>query len=132
MSTTFYYASLWDVDSPEDIHPSFNLHHGRIRPLSGSETGSFTLAAYRGVGIPGYLTRPDFNGSTYSGDTNLPGHLDFSFQIAFSTTPIDPSVFLPRAVPVPEPATWALMLIGLAGALARKNADSGLARPAPT
>ena len=112
MNTTFYYASLWDVEGPDDIRPSFSPDGGPNRPLNGSETGSFTLSAYRSVGIPGYLTRPDFNGSTYSGDSNLPGHLDFSFKIAFSTTPIDASVFAPSAVP--EPGTWALALLGMA------------------
>ena len=62
---------------------------------------------------------------------NLPGHLDFSYRIAFSTTPIDSSVFLPPAVSVPEHSTLALMLIGLAGALVRKNVGSGLLRPVP-
>lgn len=133
MNTTFYYASLWNVDSPADIHPEFILGNGGLGPLSGSETGSFTLADYRRIGIPGYLTRPDFRGSTHALDRNrnLPGHLDFSYQIAFSTTPIDASVFLPPAVSVPEPSTLALMLIGLAGALVRKNVGSGLLRPVP-
>lgn len=124
MNTTFYYAALWDIDSPADIGPSFSLNGGPSRPLSGSETGSFTLAAYRGAGIPGYLSGPDFSAGTRSGDNNLPGQMIFSFQLAFATTPIDSSVF----APVPEPASWALMMIGVAGTLAARRRSTTFGR----
>ncbi len=125
---TIYFASIWEVDSPGDIHPGFDQYRSQPWPLSGSETGSFRNS----VVWPGYSNRVAVQAATYSGDTNLPGHLDFSYRIAFSTTPIDTRVFLPPAVPVPVPATWGLMLAGLAGAVVvRRNARSRLPGPAP-
>lgn len=120
LNTRIYYAAVWDLASPADIHPSFSVNGGPFQPLSGAETGSFTVAGYNAVGIPGYPTRPAFNASTFSLDTNLPGRMDYSYRIAFATTPIDSSVF----AAVPEPATWALVLVGLAATLARAGAGA--------
>ena len=128
--TRFYWASQWEVLAPADIHPDYNFNGGVAEPLMGSDSGSFTLQDWYSFGIPGFLTRHELGAATFSGDSNRPGHMDFSYQIAFSTTPIDSSVFIPLAVP--EPAPWALMLIGLVGMLARSSTGSKFLRPAST
>ena len=92
-----------------DIHPQFN---SGARPLRGSQTGSFTEGRERSFGSPGVPTVLDFGAATHSFDRNLAGRVGFSYQIAFSTTPIDASVFAPSVVP--EPGTWALALLGMA------------------
>ena len=110
LATRFYFAELWDVVGAPDIHPQFN---SGARPLSGSQTGNFTVAGYNSFGIPGFPTVLDFSAATHSLDSNLAGRVGFSYQIAFSTTPIDASVFAPSAA-VPEPGTRALALLGMA------------------
>ncbi|MSV29549.1 MAG: hypothetical protein EXQ52_12525 [Bryobacterales bacterium] len=114
-NTTFYYAALWDIDAPSDIHPSFDAHGVHpVVPLShGTATGSFTLGGYYSVGAQGFPTIPAFNAGTYSFDSNSPGLMDFSYRIAFSTTPIDADVFASAAVP--EPGTIFLLGPCLAG-----------------
>ncbi|MSV27933.1 MAG: hypothetical protein EXQ52_04200 [Bryobacterales bacterium] len=44
----------------------------------------------------------------------FPGTMEFCLQIAFSTTPIDASVFDASTSGVPEPATWLMLLPPLA------------------
>lgn len=116
LATQFYFAELWDVVGATDIHPQFN---SGARPLSGSQTGNFTVAGYNSFGIPGFPTVLDFSAATQSLDSNLAGRVGFSYQIAFSTTPIDASVFAPSAVP--EPGTWALALLGVAALVGHRH-----------
>ena len=115
-ATRFYFAELWNIVGPPDIHPEFN---SGTRPLSGSQTGDFTVAEYNSFGIPGFPTSLDFSAATFSLDSNQPGQMGFSYQLAFSTTPIDASVFAPSAVP--EPGTWALALVGMAALVGQRR-----------
>ena len=119
LATQFYWAAVWDVDSPDDIHPSFNTG-GPARPLTGSDSGSFTLADFYSFGIPGFPTSPEFAAATFSLDANRPGEMTFSLRYAFAVRPIDPSVFDPPFA-APAPATWALLLAGLAGIGMRRS-----------
>lgn len=98
-ATRFYYASQWNVTSPADIHPFFEAQFLVSPPLGGTATGSFTLGELASYGITGFPTTPSFAAGTHSLDRNAPGRMEFSYEIAFSTTPIDASVFVTNSVP---------------------------------
>src|SRR5205823_3554817 len=84
-------------------------------PLHGSATGSFTmLQTYYLIGAAYYPTSVGFTASSNSGDSNLPGTMNFSYKFALSTTPIDAGVFAPAASAVPEPAPWVMLLVSVA------------------
>src|SRR5207302_10238855 len=110
-------------DAPFDIHPGIgNDDCYASCPLHGSATGSFTmLYTYYLTGHAYFPTGVGFSAGTSSGDTNLPGTMDFSYRIALSTTPIDASVFAPPVSAVPEPATWLMLLVPLAGLVALRS-----------
>ena len=118
-ATTFYFAALWNINSPSDIHPSFFVAmHSLVPAFHGTATGSFTPGINHSFGLPDFPSNPQFAASTHSFDSNSPGLMDFSYQIAFSTTPIDASVFSASTSGVPEPATWLMLLPPLAGIIA--------------
>jgi hypothetical protein len=125
INTTFYFASLWDVDAPPDIHPDLSAGgtHAIASVLHGSATGSFKLErAFFETGNPWFGLNVFFGASTFAQDTNQPGTMDFSYRIAFSTTPIDASVFdPPAATDVPEPGSLLLMGGPVAGFIARRR-----------
>ncbi|MSV27932.1 MAG: hypothetical protein EXQ52_04195 [Bryobacterales bacterium] len=114
-ATTFYFAALWDIHSPSDIHPSFYVAmHSPVPLFHGTATGSFTPGNNHSFGLPDFPSNPQFGAGTQSFDSNSPGLMDFSYQIAFSTTPIETSVFNSA----PEPATWLMLAAPLAGIIA--------------
>ncbi len=117
LAQRYYFASIWDVSGPSDIHPIFlnAIHAGA--PLSGTSVGNFTLAELFSFGLSGFPVGLTFSGQTFSLDINQPGTVNFSYRIAFSTTPIDARVFDPDPPPgrVPEPSTILLIAAGLIG-----------------
>jgi hypothetical protein len=115
-ATTFYYASRWTVTSPSDIHPHVNIQF--LNPdLSGQAVGSSTLGSLASFGLSGFPMQLSFSAATFAQDSNQPGLMNFTYQIAFSTTQIDASVFDPPVTPVPEPSTLLLAACGAASAL---------------
>ena len=122
-ATTFYFAALWDIYSPSDIHPGFYVAMHPLVPLfHGSATGSFTPGNNHSYLLPDFPSNPQFQAGTASFDTNNPGLMDFSYRIAFSTTPIEVSVFHP----VPVPASWLMLTAPLAWIIAwRTRATAG-------
>lgn len=128
--TTFYFAAVWDMAAPADLHPSFDATgaHLLVPPFHGSSTGSFELAPrFFQTGSALFTTAVIFNAATLAQDSNRPGNVDFSYRIALSTTPIDASVFDPTPSAVPEPGTCLLLAGPIAGLIARRWRRSGAA-----
>lgn len=121
---TLYFAAMWDIVTPADIHPSFSV--GGIHPVTltghGEATGEFQL--YRDFfqyGLPGFRGTAAFGAGTSAQDSNQPGTMDFFYTIAFSATPIDARIFnAPAPTVVPEPGTLLMTLGPLATLVARR------------
>lgn len=133
--TTVYYAFAWLITTDIPAVPGASMEYlidvgsngtGRVQGggtpqnLSGSRFGSFILGnggggtSFNGSGVDtSQFSFAAFNGS---GSSNPGGHSTYDVWFAFSAAPI-------TTLPVPEPATYALMLAGLglvAGVARRK------------
>lgn len=122
--TTFYYAAVWDISAPVEIHPGFQVSgvHPVIPQSHGSATGSFTQQQWGAVGVPGFPSRPSFEAATWALETNGAASMRYSYRLAISLTPIGADVFDPPAGQVPEPATFTLagLSLGLLAFLRRR------------
>jgi hypothetical protein len=130
INTTFYFAAVWDMAAPSDLHPAIDAPgaHLLVPPFHASSTGSFELAPrFFQTGNPWFSTNVFVAASTFAQDSNRPGTVDFSYRIALSTTPIDASVFDPAPSAVPEPSTCALLAGPIAGLIARRWRRGGTA-----
>ncbi len=138
--TTFYFAATWEMTPYEDLTPEFvvNGPTGGYRTLfheaagfgdaSGSYSGSFRPVDYVGTNMVPFNVYAGAGGYFRVNPHNAASSVDFTYSIAFSTTPIDASVF---TTPVPEPETYAMLLAGLGllgfAARRRKQKDAALA-----
>lgn len=106
----------WNIVTTGNAIGSVNVFFAGAlnQPISG--TGSASGSWVYGGSPSGVWSRPDIQLRTWLGDNAgdpRAGRQDTWVAVSFSTQPI--------TSPVPEPATWALMLGGVAAVLARRR-----------
>jgi hypothetical protein len=108
------------VDGPNKNSPFGNFTYG-IRFNAGTDTPTSTLTF--SLADSGLLSASQFGLSTNPNDTHTFIAAYFAADILHNA--VDPAVGATLAPAVPEPATWAMMLLGFAGigfmAYGRKN-----------
>lgn len=134
--TTFYYAATWNTTAYEDLTPDYAISGGLggigrslFSPVygygapSGSYSGSFMPWDFASSNYIGFNVLANPTGAFQVNPGNGPSSIDFTYSIAFSTTPIDASVFSPPVAEIPEPETYAMLLagLGLLGFAARRR-----------
>jgi hypothetical protein len=119
------YQAVYGVEDPGVGFMSFAAFN--LKPFAGSNPGAFTLTFL--YGDPAFPV-PDFTrgvwgyqfGAVTDGGVNYGEDLSFNFDLG---SPADPG-----APGVPEPATWAMMILGfgaVGGVLRRRRAGGALA-----
>lgn len=140
-ATTFYYAAKWTTsENGGGIMPDISVggpggigrilhspaHPPPVVTPSGSFTGSFKLSDFNAPNVTSMSFAVGLNphGLLQVLPNNLESSLDFSFSIAFSTTPIDADVFAPS---VDEATHVGASLFGAVGLIVwMRNRRTGL------
>lgn len=128
--TTFYYAAKWTSTAYEDLTPEFAstgvggigrtlfFPDQNLGAASGAYSGSFKPSDYDGANVShiGFALNANHNGYFKVNPGNADSSMDFTYSIAFSTTPIDASVFDQQspATPVPEGGSTIVNLLAAA------------------
>jgi hypothetical protein len=111
-----YWRLDWNIVTTGNAIASTNVFFSGVFNQAISGTGSASGFWAYGGSPSGVWSRPDIQMRTYLGDNAgdpRAGTQDSWVVVSFSTQPI--------LSPVPEPATWALMLSGVAALLVRRR-----------